>query len=61
MFTPPRPTREFLLADDGSTTVEYVIGILTAATLAITFLALVKGDVVVTKLGEMLDRALTVN
>jgi hypothetical protein len=61
MFTPPRRPREFLMADDGSATVEYVIGVLTAATFGLLLLSLVNGDWVIGKLKSVLDQALSVN
>lgn len=60
MFTPPRPLREFLLADDGSATVEYVIGMLAAAAFAAALVIVVKGDGVLAKLRTLVDQALSV-
>lgn len=60
MFTPPRPPREFLLADDGSATVEYVIGMLAAAAFAGVLLFLITGDGVAAKLRSLIDQALSV-
>lgn len=60
MFTPPRPPREFLLADDGSATVEYAIGMLASAAFAGVLLIVIKGDGVLAKLRALIDQALSV-
>jgi Protein of unknown function (DUF4244) len=61
LLTIPRPPREFLLADDGSATVEYVIGLLTAAAFAGVLFVLVQGDNILVELKTMLDQALSVS
>lgn len=60
MLTPPRSPREFFLPDDGSATVEYVIGIITAAAFAVGLLVLIKGEAVMARLRDMVDQALSV-
>jgi hypothetical protein len=61
MFVPPRPTREFLLGDDGMTTVEYVIGALAAAALAGILIMVAGSDNVMNKFADLIDRALSVH
>jgi Flp pilus assembly pilin Flp len=55
-----RPRREFLLADDGMTTVEYCVGLLAAAALAIVLYGIVTGDGVLNGITSIIERALTV-
>jgi Protein of unknown function (DUF4244) len=59
MFTPPRPAREFLLADDGTTTVEYVLGTLAAAAFAIILIAVIKDENTMAGLRSIIERALS--
>lgn len=60
MFVPPRPAREFLLGDDGMTTVEYVMGALAAAAIAGILIVVVGSETVKTKFGDIIDQALSV-
>jgi hypothetical protein len=46
--------------DDGMSTVEYAIGTLAAAAFAAVLYAVVSGDSIVTALGELVRRALSV-
>ena len=59
MFTRAIPRPEFLLADDGMTTVEYCLGILAAAALAVVLYGIVTGDGVLNALTSIIQRALT--
>ncbi|HWM04808.1 MAG TPA: DUF4244 domain-containing protein [Actinophytocola sp.] len=63
MFPHPshlRPRREFLLADDGLSTVEYAIGLIAAAALAMVLYAIVTGQDVAEAITAIIQRALTV-
>ena len=55
-----RPPREFLLADDGMSTVEYCVGLIVAAALAVVLYGIVTGDNVLNALTSIIQRALTV-
>lgn len=55
-----RPRREFLLADDGMTTVEYCLGLIAAAALAVVLYGVVTGDGVLNGITSIVQRALTV-
>jgi Flp pilus assembly pilin Flp len=55
-----RPRREFLLADDGMTTVEYCVGLLAAAAFAIVLYGVVTGDGVLNGITSIVQRAFTV-
>jgi hypothetical protein len=55
-----RPRREFLLADDGMTTVEYCVGLIAAAALAVVLYGIVTGDDVLNGITSIVQRALTV-
>jgi hypothetical protein len=55
-----RPRGEFLLADDGMSTVEYCVGLLAAAALAVVLYGIVTGDNVLKALTSIIQRALTV-
>lgn len=55
-----RPRRDFLLTDDGMTTVEYCVGLLAAAALAVVLYGIVTGDGVLNGITSIIQRALTV-
>jgi Flp pilus assembly pilin Flp len=55
-----RPRREFLLSDDGMTTVEYCVGLITAAALAVVLYGIVTGADVLNGITSIVERALTV-
>jgi hypothetical protein len=55
-----RPRREFLLADDGMSTVEYCVGLIAAAALAVVLYGIVTGDNVLNALTSIIQRALAV-
>lgn len=55
-----RPRREFLLADDGMTTVEYCLGLLAAAALAVVLYAVVTSDDVLNGITSIVQRAFKV-
>ena len=55
-----RPRREFLLADDGMSTVEYCVGLIAAAALAVVLYGIVTGDDVLNAITSIIQRALSV-
>jgi hypothetical protein len=55
-----RPCREFLLADDGMSTVEYCVGLIAAAALAVVLYGIVTGDDVLNAITSIVKRALAV-
>jgi hypothetical protein len=55
-----RPRREFLLGDDGMSTVEYCVGLIAAAALAVVLYGIVTGDDVLNAITSIVKRALTV-
>lgn len=55
-----RSRRDFLLTDDGMTTVEYCVGLLAAAALAVVLYGIVTGDHVLNGITSIIQRALTV-
>jgi hypothetical protein len=55
-----RPRREFLLGDDGMSTVEYCVGLIAAAALAVVLYGIVTGDDVLNSITSIIQRALTV-
>ena len=55
-----RPRREFLLADDGMTTVEYCVGLIAAAALAVVLYGIVTGDDVLNAITSIIQRSLSV-
>jgi Flp pilus assembly pilin Flp len=55
-----RPRREFLLDDDGMSTVEYCVGLIAAAALAVVLYGIVTGDDVLNSITSIVQRALTV-
>ncbi len=57
---PIRPRPEFLLGDDGMTTVEYCVGLIAAAALAVVLYGIVTGDDVLNAITSIVKRALTV-
>jgi Flp pilus assembly pilin Flp len=58
--SPLRPHREFLLADDGMTTVEYCVGLIAAAALAVVLYGIVTGDDVLNAITSIIQRSLSV-
>lgn len=55
-----RPRRDFLLGDDGMSTVEYCVGLIAAAALAVVLYGIVTGDDVLNAITGIIKRALTV-
>ncbi len=55
-----RPRKEFLLGDDGMTTVEYCVGLVSAAALAVVLYGIVTGDDVLNAITSIVKRAFTV-
>jgi Protein of unknown function (DUF4244) len=61
-----RPRREFLLTardistDDGMSTVEYCVGLIAAAALAVVLYGIVTGDGVLNAITSIIQRALSV-
>ncbi|MGH3761300.1 DUF4244 domain-containing protein [Actinophytocola sp.] len=66
MFPHPTPLRirprpDFLIGDDGMTTVEYCVGLVSAAALAVVLYGIVTGDDVLNSITSIIQRALSVN
>jgi hypothetical protein len=59
MFIPPH--REFLLTDDGTVSLEYVIATLAAVAFGLALVAVIEGDTVINGLRGILERAFAVN
>lgn len=57
---PIRPHPDFLLGDDGMTTVEYCVGLIAAAALAVVLYGIVTGDNVLNGITSIIMRALAV-
>jgi Flp pilus assembly pilin Flp len=57
---PPHPPREFLLGDDGMSTVEYAVGLAAAVAFAMVLYAVISGTDVADALTALVQRALTV-
>jgi Flp pilus assembly pilin Flp len=57
---PFRPRNDFLVGDDGMTTVEYCVGLIAAAALAVVLYGIVTGDDVLNSITSIVKRALTV-
>jgi len=55
-----RPRKDFLLGDDGMSTVEYCVGLIAAAALAVVLYGIVTGDDVLNAITSIVKRALTV-
>jgi Flp pilus assembly pilin Flp len=55
-----RPHNDFLVGDDGMTTVEYCVGLIAAAALAVVLYGIVTGDDVLKGITSIVQRALTV-
>lgn len=60
MSATPLRVRRLLLADDGMTTIEYCVGLLAAAALAVVLYGIVTGDDVLAGITSIIQRALTV-
>lgn len=65
MFPHPTPLRirprpDFLLGDDGMTTVEYCVGLVTAAAFAVVLYGIVTGDDVLREMTSIIQRAFSV-
>ena len=57
---PFRPRHDFLVGDEGMTTVEYCVGLIAAAALAVVLYGIVTGDDVLNSITSIVKRALTV-
>jgi Protein of unknown function (DUF4244) len=55
-----RPHKDFLIGDDGMTTVEYCVGLIAAAALAVVLYGIVTGDDVLNAITSIVKRALSV-
>ncbi|HEY0448202.1 DUF4244 domain-containing protein [Actinophytocola sp.] len=58
---PFHPRRDFLLGDDGLTTVEYCVGLVAAAAFAMVLFAIVTGADVAAGVTAIVQRALAVD
>ncbi|MPZ82057.1 MAG: DUF4244 domain-containing protein [Actinophytocola sp.] len=58
---PLHPRRDFLLGDDGMSTVEYCVGLVAAAAFAMVLYAIVSGADVLAAVTSIVQRALTVD
>jgi len=54
------PRKDFLIGDDGMSTVEYCVGLITAAALAVVLYGIVTGDDVLNAITSIVKRALSV-